>query len=77
MSVMNFSIPDDVKEAFDAAFEGHNKSAIVAALMRRAVEEQTHKSRGDELLQQARRLHAMGPAVSDADIKAAREEGRP
>ena len=34
MGVMNFSIPDDVKEAFDAAFENENKSAIVAELMR-------------------------------------------
>ena len=41
MGVMNFSIPDDVKDAFNAAFEGQNKSAIVADLMRRAVEEHT------------------------------------
>ena len=35
MATMNFSIPDDVKEAFNKAFEGENKSAVVARLMRR------------------------------------------
>ena len=28
MGTMNFSIPDDVKEAFNKAFEGENKSAV-------------------------------------------------
>ena len=77
MGGMNFAIPDDVAEAFDAAFEGQNKSAIVEEFMRRSVEEQKRKRKGDELVEQVRRLHAKGPAVSDADIKAAREEGRP
>ena len=30
MATMNFSIPDDVKEAFNKAFDGQNKSAVVA-----------------------------------------------
>ena len=77
MGVMNFSIPDDVKEAFNAAFEGQNKSAIVAELMRRAVEDHVRKCNGNALIEQMRRLQAMGPSISDADIKAAREEGRP
>ena len=38
MVTVNFSVPDDVKEAFNEAFEGRNKSAIIADLMREAVE---------------------------------------
>ena len=30
MGTMNFSIPDDVKEAFNRAFEGENKSAVIS-----------------------------------------------
>lgn len=30
MATVNFSVPDDVKEAFDKAFGDQNKSAIVA-----------------------------------------------
>ena len=37
MATVNFSVPDDVKEAFNEAFEGQNKSAIVTELMREAI----------------------------------------
>jgi hypothetical protein len=33
----NFSVPEDVKQAFNAAFERQNKSAVIAELMREAV----------------------------------------
>ena len=29
MPTVNFSVPEDVKDAFNSAFEGQNKSAIV------------------------------------------------
>jgi len=38
MATVNFSVPDEVKETFNQAFEGQNNSAIIADLMRRAVE---------------------------------------
>jgi predicted nucleic acid-binding protein len=37
MPTVNFSVPDDVKRAFNAAFDGQNKSAVIAELMREAV----------------------------------------
>jgi|GEM_PF-6412853 len=37
MATVIFSVPDDVKEAFNRAFAGKNESAIVAELMREAV----------------------------------------
>ena len=76
MSTVNFSVPDDVKAAFNAAFEGQNKSAIIAELMREAVE-RSHKRELRKLAAErivARR--ATAPTVSDAEIEAARSEGR-
>ena len=45
---MNFSVPEDVKEAFNKAFEGENKSAVITRLMVRAVDEhaRTRRSQG-------------------------------
>ena len=77
MSTVNFSVPDAVKEAFNATFEGQNKSAVIADLMREAVHRanarQQHVSAIDRIL--ARRVHA--PRVTEAEFLAAREEGRP
>jgi len=77
MSTVNFSVPDDVKEAFNAAFEGQNKSAVIADLMREAVQRvhtrQQHVNAIDRIL--ARRVHA--PSVTEAEFRAVREEGRP
>ena len=38
MATVNFSVPEDVKNAFNETFRNRNKSAIIADLMREAVE---------------------------------------
>ena len=45
MATMTFSIPDEVQKAFDEAFEGANKDAIVANLLRRAIKEKLRRNR--------------------------------
>jgi hypothetical protein len=81
MGTMNFSIPDDVKEAFNKAFDGENKSAIVAELMRRALEEKKRRAKQDKdfdaLVEEVLRLRAEDPPVTDEEIRHARVEGRP
>lgn len=81
MGTMNFSIPDDVREAFNAEFEGHNKSAVVAELMRKAIEERraraTADARFDALFEELLRQRAEDPPMSDEEIRQARQEGRP
>jgi CelD/BcsL family acetyltransferase involved in cellulose biosynthesis len=77
MSTVNFSVPDNVKEAFNATFAGQNKSAIIAGLMLEAVE-RAHKQVDSQaaywrILE--RRKHA--PSVTEAEFRAAREMGRP
>ena len=49
MGTMNFFIPDDVKEAFNKAFEGENKSAVITRLMIRAIEEEERTRRSRDL----------------------------
>lgn len=77
MPTVNFSVPEDVKKAFNATFEGQNKSAVIAELMREAVERaqrrQRHCSAVDRIL--ANRVNA--PRVTEAEFRAAREAGRP
>jgi len=45
MAIVNFSVPDDVKETFNAAYQGQNRSAVIAELMREAVERVQRKQR--------------------------------
>lgn len=77
MPAVNFSVPEDVKAAFNAAFEGQNKSAVIAGLMREAVERVQAKRRSQAacLSILERRKHA--PTVTPEEFRAAREAGRP
>ena len=76
MSTVNFSVPEDVKNAFNTVFEGQNKSAVIADLMRDAVEREQrrkqHCSAVDRIL--ANRINAT--RFSEAEFNAARGEGR-
>lgn len=77
MSTVNFSVPEDVKNAFNTVFEGQNKSAVIADLMREAVERALSQQRSKEAYQRIleRRQHA--PRITEEQFRAAREEGRP
>jgi Glu-tRNA(Gln) amidotransferase subunit E-like FAD-binding protein len=70
MPNVNFSVPEDVKEAFNTTFDGQNKSALMTSLMREAVERAQSQQR---IL--ARRQNA--PHITEEQFRAAREEGRP
>jgi metal-responsive CopG/Arc/MetJ family transcriptional regulator len=81
MGTMNFSIPDDVKEAFNKAFEGENKSAVVSGLMRKAIEEKERRARRerdlDALIEELLRIRDEDPPASDEEIRRVRVLGRP
>jgi hypothetical protein len=76
MATINFSIPDDVKEAFNKAFDGENKSAVVANLLRKAVEEKERKRRSANLVERMRQIRADSNPMTDDEIRRAREELR-
>jgi hypothetical protein len=77
MATMNFCIPDDVKEAFNRAFQSENKSAVITRLMRRAIEEKERNRRSQGLVERLRQIRAnsRGP-MTDDEIRRAREELR-
>ncbi len=81
MGTMNFSIPDDVKEAFNKAFDGENKSAVVAGLMRKAIDDKERRAKQDReldaLIEELLRIRAEDPPATDEEIRRVRVEGRP
>lgn len=76
MSTVNYSVPDDVKDAFNRTFDGQNKSAVIADLMREAVERAERKVRARRAFEQLNAGRSERPAVGDNDIRAMRDELR-
>lgn len=77
MSTVNFSVPEDVKDAFNATFEGQNKSAVIADLMREAVERAQTKQKSQAAYLRILERRKRAPAITDKQFRAAREKGRP
>lgn len=76
MATVNFSVPEKVKRAFNETFAGQNKSAVIAALMQRAVDEcarQRHREAAIDAILALRR--ELAPAT-DEEIREARLAGR-
>ena len=77
MATVNFSVPDQVKKAFNKAYARENKSAVIADLMRDAVARKNRiKARRGALRRIAARRNAR-EAVSERTLRSARENGRP
>ena len=77
MSTVNFSVPEEVKQAFDAAFTGRNKSAIIAGLMREAVERDLRRQRSESAYLSIVRRRKRAPSITEKQFQAARAKGRP
>lgn len=77
MATVNFSVPEEVKQAFNTVFQGQNKSAVISALMKRAIEEQKLQEKRAQAMESllARRKHK--PVYTADEIRAAREDDRP
>jgi hypothetical protein len=77
MATVNFSVPDEVKEAFNQTFSGMNKSAVIARLMLEAVEEERRRERRARAADALLELRRRAPPAGDAAIRRARVRGRP
>jgi hypothetical protein len=77
MATVNFSVPDGVKEEFNRTFDGENKSALVARLMRQAVEERRCQRRRSAAVNALLGLRAEQLPASDDVIAEARRTARP
>ena len=77
MATVNFSVPEEVKEAFNKTFAGKNKSAIIAKLMSEAVKEAMRQQQREEAFRLLTERRKLRPPMTDKEISEARELGRP
>ena len=77
MSAVNFSVPEEVKRSFNETFAGQNKSAIIADLMREAVERAERRKRHRQAVARILKRRKRATTVTAEDLRAAREAGRP
>lgn len=76
MATVNFSVPEKVKAAFNKAFAGENKSAVIARLMRQAVEERRRERRRRRAIDGLLALRHNAKAATNVAVRAARARGR-
>ena len=77
MATVNFSVPEDVKRAFNEAFGGQNKSAVLTRLMRGAVEERQRAQRRAAAVDALLKLRRRQRPVTRGEARKARTIGRP
>ena len=77
MATVNFSVPDEIKEAFQETFANENRSAIIARLMKEAVEDRKRQERQAAAIDALLELRRKQRPASDAEIARARQAGRP
>jgi metal-responsive CopG/Arc/MetJ family transcriptional regulator len=77
MATMNFSIPDEIKEEFQRAFAHENRSAVVAQLLKQAVEERKRQQVRSAAIDALLELRRGKAPVSDQEIAQARKADRP
>ncbi|MFZ4539653.1 hypothetical protein [Propionivibrio sp.] len=77
MSTVNFSVPDKVKDLFNATFAHKNKSAIIAELMLEAVERENQALRRTDAIDRILARRDTKPSITEEEIRTAREKGRP
>ena len=76
MATVNFSVPDEVKDAFNATFSDVNKSAVIADLMREAVERARRKQASDRAVDAILARRRRAPARSASELARSRTSNR-
>ena len=76
MATINFSVPDEVKQAFNIEFAKENKSAILTRLMEQAIEESRIKKRRHNAIDAILALREQQTTVLLDEINNARKELR-
>jgi metal-responsive CopG/Arc/MetJ family transcriptional regulator len=77
MATVNFSIPEDIKQAFLEAFANENRSAVIARLMQQAVEDKKRQQRRADAIEALLDLRQRQRPVSDKATAKARQADRP
>jgi hypothetical protein len=76
-STVNFSVPEEVKEAFNSEFAGENKSAVITRLMQEAIEERQRQRRRGAAVDALLALRSGQRPVAEKEAVKARRKGRP
>ena len=76
-STVNYSVPEDVKDAFNSAFAGENKSAVITRLMQQAIEERQRQLRRAAAIDALLDLRSRQRPASEEEVAEARRKGRP
>jgi len=76
MATVNYSVPDEVKKLFNAAFVGANRSAVISELMRQAAERELSLKHRREAVDALLAECSKTPQVSREFVRTAREEVR-
>jgi predicted transcriptional regulator len=77
MATVSFSVPEDIKQAFQEAFANDNQSAVIARLMQQAVEEKKRQQLRSAAIDALLDFRRQQTPVSDSEIARAREADRP
>ncbi len=76
MATVNFSVPDDVRDLFNATFAHTNKSAVIAELMREAVERAARQLASQRATESILKRRTIAPIRSATALAASRKLGR-
>lgn len=76
MATMNFSLPDELKARFDARFAGRNKSAVLAACLVAAIEQDEAKDRRKLAFEKYMQFRATRPPVDAGALQATLDDLR-
>ena len=76
MATVNFSVPDDIRDLFNATFSHTNKSAVIAELMREAVERAARQRASQRAIESILKRRAAAPVRTTAALAASRKLGR-
>lgn len=77
MATMNFSVPEDVKQAFNKTFEGQNKSAVLTQMLRSAIAQVQEQQLREAAAKRILKRLGTAPVRSARQLSAARTAGRP
>jgi len=77
MATVNYSVPDDIKDAFNRHFKGRNKSAVIAELMRQAVTDAQVRHKRSRAIRDLLGMRLKVKPMTNEEFRRLREQGRP
>lgn len=77
MATVSFSVPEEVKAAFNRTFRGRNKSAVIADLMREAVARVSRRQESRAAIERILTRRRTAPVLSSDEIQTMGDAERP